>query len=40
MRLSNNEHAIGWVRQDHAFAIVAACGFMASFVIAMALAMV
>jgi hypothetical protein len=40
MRLSNNEHAIGWVRQDHAFAIVTACGYIASFMIAMALTMV
>jgi hypothetical protein len=40
MKLSNNEPAIVWVHQNHAFAIVTACGYIASFMIAMALAMV
>jgi hypothetical protein len=40
MKLSDNEPAIVWVHQDRAFAIVAACSYIASFVFAMALAMV
>jgi len=40
MNLSGNEQAIVWIRQDRVSAIVSISGFIAVFVIAMALAMV
>ena len=40
MHLSDREQAIVWIHQDSASAIVAITGFVAVFVVAMALAMV
>jgi len=40
MNLSDNEQAIVWIHQDRASSIVAITGFIAVFVVAMALAMV
>jgi len=40
MRLSDNEQATVWVHRDRASSIVAITGFIAAFVVAMALAMV
>jgi hypothetical protein len=40
MRLSDNDQAIVWVHRDRASSIVAITGFIAVFVVAMALAMV
>ena len=40
MNLSDNQQAIVWVQQDRVSAIVAFSGFIAVFVIAMALAVV
>jgi hypothetical protein len=40
MNLSDNQQAIVWVHQDRVSAIVAFSGFIAVFVIAMALAVV
>jgi hypothetical protein len=40
MHLSDNEQAIVWIHQDSASVIVAITGFVAVFVVAMALAMV
>jgi hypothetical protein len=38
MNLSDNEQAIVWIHHDRASAIIAFTGFIAAFVIAMALA--
>jgi hypothetical protein len=40
MKLSDNEQAIVWIHQDRASTIIAVTGFIAAFVIAMALAAV
>ena len=40
MKPFDNEQAIVWIHHDRALAITATCGFIASFVIAIALAMV
>jgi len=40
MHLSDTEQTIVWIQRDGAFAIVAYTGFVAVFVVAMALAMV
>jgi hypothetical protein len=40
MNLSDSEQAIVWFHQDRDLSIVAITGFIASFVVAMALAMV
>jgi hypothetical protein len=40
MNLSDNQQAIVWIHQDRVSAIVAISGFIAVFVIAMALAVV
>jgi hypothetical protein len=39
MKLSDNEPAIVWIHQDRASSIVAITGFIAAFVVGMALAM-
>jgi hypothetical protein len=39
MKLSDNEQAIVWIHQDHASSTVVITGFIAVFVVAMALAM-
>jgi hypothetical protein len=40
MNLSDNGQAIVWIHQDRASAVIAITGFIAAFVVAMALALV